>query len=162
MILSNPGMTRVQKTEYISRNPLTHKYLEVCWADQTAKEIWHNTAFLENKTKINCGWCDKYLRTLLTLDIVLGSVAAYGNIFELSQYYSRKREYIVKVFRERKHNYFYQEMVELMFARQYSVPYKAIYYYKKSVYQDKIIMILQKVLGLPQRALNKILRIFKK
>ena len=28
--------------------------------------------------------------------------------------------------------------------------------------QDKIIMILQKVLGLPQRALNKILRIFKK
>lgn len=51
MILSNPGMTRVQKTEYISRNPLTHKYLEVCWAGQTAKEIWHNTAFLENKTK---------------------------------------------------------------------------------------------------------------
>ena len=77
-------MTRVQKTEYISRNPLTHKYLEVCWADQTAKEIWHNTAFLENKTKINCGWCDKCLRTLLTLDIVLGSVAAYGNIFEFS------------------------------------------------------------------------------
>ncbi len=49
-----------------------------------------------------------------------------------------------------------------MFSRQYSVPYKAIYYYKKSVYQDKIIMILQKVSSLPQRALSKILRIFKK
>lgn len=65
-VLADSAMTRVEKTDYIRNNPLTPKYLDVCWAAQVASSITHDNRWLRDKTKKNCGWCDKCLRTLFT------------------------------------------------------------------------------------------------
>lgn len=159
MILSNPMLTRVAKTEYISKSPLTSKFLKVCWAEQTAYEIWHNTAFLENKTKTNCGWCDKCLRTLLTLEVLGCDLNDYGETFELSRYYEHKRDYISKIFKEYEYNVFYREIIDLIIEKKYPVPY---YVLKRHVWKNEIRRIAKRVLQLPSRIMNKIRRFIKR
>ena len=146
LILSNPMLTRVEKTEFISKSPLTPRFLQVCWAEQTALEVWHNTAFLEGKTKKNCGWCDKCLRTLLTLEVLGRNLEEYGEQFELSKYYEHRDKYIEKVFKEYKSNIFYEEMVELMIARNYPLSSKVRYIYKWSVTKERIKVLFFRVI----------------
>jgi len=158
--LTDVTLTRVQKTEYVNSFPIAQKYLDVCWAEQTAFEVWQNKSFLQGKTKVNCGWCDKCLRTLLTLD-VLGGVKQYGDIFELSKYYEHKQSYIIKVFRERKHNVFYQEIVELMLVKQIKLPWKAKCYLAKDKAMQFVKNGIIKVWYLPKRIKGKIKRMRK-
>ena len=146
LILSNPMLTRVEKTEFISKSPLTPRFLQVCWAEQTALEVWHNTTFLEGKTKKNCGWCDKCLRTLLTLEVLGCNLEEYGDQFELSKYYEHRNKYIEKVFKEYKSNIFYEEMVDLMIARNYTLSPKVRRIYKWSVTKERIKVLAKKVI----------------
>lgn len=147
LILSNPMLTRVEKTEFISKSPLTPRFLQVCWAEQTALEIWHNTKFLEGKTKKNCGWCDKCLRTLLTLEVLGRNLEEYGEQFELSKYYEHREKYIEKVFKQYKSNIFYEEMVELMIARDYPLSSKVKRIYKWGVSKEKTKVLVNKIIG---------------
>lgn len=154
-ILSNPMLNRVGKTEFISSNELTPEYIKVCWAEQTAYEIWHNTSFLEGKTKINCGWCDKCLRTLLTLEVLQnGNLDNYAGQFELKKYYEHRNKYIEKVFKERKHNYFYQEIVDLIIERKYPIANSVRRHYYRDLKWQKMkaraIIFISNPLALPR------------
>lgn len=135
-VVGNPMMKRTDKTKYISGYPLTERYLTVCWAEQTAYEVWHNTQFLEGKAKPNCGWCDKCLRTLLTLDI-FGVVENYADQFDLAKYYEHKQDYISKIFRECRKNPFYMEMVELIVSSGWTVDAKLLKKYLSSLKESK-------------------------
>lgn len=93
VILSCSTMTRVEKTDYIRKNPLTSRYLNVCWAYPSAYGIKHNRKYLDDKTKMNCGWCSKCLRTLYTLELLGEDLGKFGDIFDLDKYYQHTRLY---------------------------------------------------------------------
>lgn len=121
VILSNVEMTRVEKTAYISKNPLVRRYLDVCWATQITN-MYEESHLLEGKKKKNCGKCDKCLRTLLTLDI-LGEMEAFGEIFDLGEYRKYKNKYIIKVLTYRDNNLFYGEIYNLMKEKKYPISF---------------------------------------
>jgi len=50
------GKTRMQKLEYISKYPITYKYLRVCWEKQDGLN--------------NCCMCDKCIRTMVGLKLI--------------------------------------------------------------------------------------------
>lgn len=114
VILSCANLTRVEKTDFIRSNPLTSKYLNVCWADQWANGARHDKRFLSGKTKLNCGWCDKCLRTLFTLELLGEDICKYGGIFDLDKYYQHKQEFIETVYLSRNQNVLYREIYRLM------------------------------------------------
>ena len=122
IILSNPAMNRVEKTEYISKSPLTPKYLDVCWAEQQANGIAKNRKWIEGKTKRNCGWCDKCLRTLFTLELLGCSLHDYCETFELRQYYSHRAEFIQQVCENKDSNVMYNEIYDLMGKKNFPLP----------------------------------------
>ncbi len=131
LTLSNPMKTRVDKTEYIRTNPLTPQFLQVCWAEQRAYNHLHNPMYLEGKTKRNCGWCDKCLRTLLTLEILQGDISMYGEIFELAKYREAKDWYLSYIFSEYPNNLFYREIISLIIEKNYPVPETLLEKYKR-------------------------------
>lgn len=155
-VLADQYMTRVDKTAYIRTKPYVSKYLKVCWAEQTAYEVWQNTTFLEGKTKTNCGWCDKCLRTLLTLEVLNnGNLDDYKEQFELKKYYQHRDAYIKKIFAERKKNSFYQEMVDLIIEKEYPIDKSVLRKYRR---QNKKETQKSKFRSLLRRIINKILR----
>ncbi len=154
--LADQYKTRVDKTAYIRTKPYVSKYLKVCWAEQTAYEVWQNTTFLEGKTKTNCGWCDKCLRTLLTLEVLNnGNLDDYKEQFELKKYYEHRDAYIKKIFAERKKNSFYQEIVDLIIEKEYPIDKSVLRKYRR---QNKKETQKSKFRSLLRRIINKILR----
>lgn len=122
IILSNPCMDRVEKTRFISSHPLTKKYLNVCWADQMSNGGNRNSKWLEGKTKKNCGWCDKCLRTLFTLELLGCDLNPFKEIFDLEKYYCHKNEFILNVLVNNSTNIFYSEIYQLMKEKDYHIP----------------------------------------
>lgn len=120
IVLSCADMTRVEKEEYIDKNVLTHKYLNVCCAEQLAYG-GGGGQWVRDKSKINCGWCDKCMRTLLAYE-VLGKLDAYKNIFDLEKYHKHKALYIRHAFVNDKVKPFANELVELMLKNDYPIP----------------------------------------
>lgn len=155
-ILSTPMATRVEKTDYIRKSPLATRYLKVCWAEQTAYEIWHNTTFLEGKTKVNCGWCDKCLRTLLTLEILQGDVNMYGQLFELSKYEEHKADFLRKVIMKQDTNPLYKEIVNLIAKKNYKVPEDILKEQLKIQRHKKIKEKLKKLIDNPKALPKKL------
>lgn len=123
-ILSNPAMSRVEKTAYLSQYEVTYRYLNVCWSAQMKYGVDNKPNLFETKTKKNCGRCLKCLRTLLTLDI-LGRIDAYKDIFDLDEYYKRKDWFIYYVVRKRYENVYSKELVDLILTTNYPIPFKA-------------------------------------
>ncbi len=121
-VLADSAMTRVEKTEFIRHNPLTPKYLDVCWAVQVASSITHDRRWLKDKTKKNCGWCDKCLRTLFTLELLGEDLSKYSDIFDLRKYYVYKNGFIRTIILDRKKNHLYSEIYDLMSAKNFRVP----------------------------------------
>lgn len=125
VILSCSSMTRVEKTDFIRGNSLTSRYLNVCWAYQRANGARHDKRFLESKTKLNCGWCPKCMRTLYTLELLGEDINKYEEIFDLNKYYQHKQEFIQDVYLTRHQNILHREIYELMKRTdQNTVPFK--------------------------------------
>lgn len=124
LILTPSVMTRVEKTEYLSQFDITYRYLDVCWAAQMKYCSDNNPTLLETKTKKNCGRCIKCMRTLLTLEI-LGKIDKYKEIFDIEEYYKKKKWFICDVARTHQTNIFSAELLDLMKRTHYPLPFKA-------------------------------------
>jgi hypothetical protein len=122
MLVAKPMMTRVEKTAYISQFVITHKYLDVCWGNQI-KNMYNDDYYLRGKTKLNCGKCQKCLRTLLTLEI-FGKINEFANIFELNEYYKYRNKYIVKVLSDEGDKRYALELRRAMKDYGFKVPFK--------------------------------------
>ena len=138
IILSGAVMTRVEKTDYIRKNPLTKKYLDVCWAEQLASSACHQVKWLTDKTKKNCGWCDKCLRTLFTMELLGEDIREYEEIFDLKKYYAHKEEFIKTVLLKRNENAFYREIYNLMMEKKFEIPRDIARSIKKNTIKSKI------------------------
>ena len=115
----------------------------------------------DEKTKTKCGWCDKCLRTLLTLEVIQnGNIDMYADKFELKKYYEHREDYIKKVFKERKSNFFYQEIVELILQRNYPIASSVKRHYEwellKERFSSVIIKTTNRIAVMPMRILHKI------
>lgn len=89
-------LTRVEKTRKVADFPLSEKYLNVCF----------NQAF-------NCGGCAKCLRTLLTLELI-GALDKYKALFNLDNYYKKRRKYIAFIRKNYRKDSLYQEIYDEM------------------------------------------------
>ncbi len=150
LILADSAVTRVEKTDYIRNNPLTQKYLDVCWATQVASSISHDNRWLKDKTKKNCGWCDKCLRTLFTLELLGENLQKYDGIFDLSKYYEHRKDYIITVLLNSHKYHLYQEVYDLMADKGFKVPLSI----KLSVRKAQFRMLIRKILFIRRRLLS--------
>ena len=124
LITGDPCMVRSEKTKRVAQCPDTYKHLYVCW-----KEVLSNHGPNEEVKKVkddfrNCARCDKCLRTLITFDI-LGVIDRYKNIFDLDYYYSYRDAYVSKVISQRKKNFMYDDIYNLMKACNYNITLRA-------------------------------------
>lgn len=116
---SNPTYTRVDKTELLCDSPIARQNLEVCWGHQIYSMYGH-TAFIQSE-KLNCGVCDKCMRTLFTLE-TLGKLQYFEEIFDIEAYKKYKNKYLVKVLANHKSNPFLAEIYSKMKEAGYPIP----------------------------------------
>lgn len=68
LVVADSDKNRTQKTISIADNPLTMKYLHVCWREIIAND--YNRTDLLKSSVLNCTQCDKCQRTLMALEIL--------------------------------------------------------------------------------------------
>ena len=83
-IIHGAQYTRVKKTEIISKNQLSMKYLDICVAPKYYVKI---------QPYINCSKCFKCMRTLFTLEY-LGVLNKYNRVFDINIYFKYKENYL--------------------------------------------------------------------
>lgn len=150
IVIANPDRTRIDKTKDIVDNPLTQKYLYVCWKELIANK-WPDSEIAKIKDKHqNCSHCDKCKRTLLAIDL-LGKLDKYGDIFDIPYWKSIKDNYIVKVIANKNDSAFYSDLCDLM----EEVGYTPSDFVKKQLKRAKIKKTL------PYRAIRKVKRLMK-
>lgn len=121
--ISNPTFTRVDKTLLVSTNRVAKKYLNVCWSNQLYN-MYGDDIYLKNKTKLNCGICDKCMRTLFTLEVI-GRIDDFKEIFDIGNYLKYRNKYLVKVLAYHNKDHFLEEIYEYMMLKGYKIPVKA-------------------------------------
>lgn len=94
IIYSGAEVTRLQKISALLNFPLSYHNLNVC---------------LEPGRHVNCGVCDKCVRTLLALDY-LDALHLYTDVFNITAYKAKRSEYINKMKIEAKWNRFMKEI----------------------------------------------------
>ena len=99
--------SRVEKTEIISSEPLSYKYLNVCVAEES-----------------NCSQCPKCLRTMITLDI-LGKLDRYDRVFNLDTYRRLKSRWVAGLIVERGVDPFKKEIHAAMHQYHFRMPLSA-------------------------------------
>lgn len=155
IILSCAHLTRVEKTDFIRSNPLTFKYLNVCWADQWANGARHDKRFLSSKTKLNCGWCDKCLRTLYTFELLGEDLDKFESIFDLDKYYQHRQEFIETIYLSRRQNIMYREIYRLMDRTgQNKFPFRVLF----KDFVQRLQILLKKIRKRCQKLVKKYFR----
>ena len=138
VILSDTFKKRTEKTLYIARNRMTPQFIDVCWAVQVAGIEGGAKWYLESKKKRNCGWCDKCMRTLLTLELY-GVIDEYKDAFDLDNYYKHRSMFIRKVVARSPYNIFYQELYDLMKQKSMRIPLSGVLLRKFDVRNNRLI-----------------------
>lgn len=108
IIPANKAMSRIEKTIYLSDFAPTYDSLMVCW-----------------RSHQNCGFCNKCIRTLVTLD-VLGILDKYESSFDLPNYYKWRGRFFQRVVGLRKTDAFFGEIYNLMKERNIHTPNKIL------------------------------------
>lgn len=118
IIIANPNMSRIDKTRFIIDNPLTPKYLYVCWKELIANR-WPNSEVARVKDEhLNCTRCDKCKRTLLAIDL-MGKLPQFESIFDIPYWKKVKDAYVAKVIFFKDENAFYKDLYALMQEKRY-------------------------------------------
>lgn len=123
IILSNPMMTRVEKTALIAQYDIVQRWLDVCWASQITM-MTEKSTLLVGKVKKNCGKCQKCQRTLLTFEL-MGCLDKFEQIFDLKEYERYRWRYICKVISTYRTDAFSAELYSLMKEKHIKIPLKA-------------------------------------
>lgn len=118
IVIANPDKTRIDKTIGIIDNPLTQKYLYVCWKELIANR-WPDSEVARIKDEhLNCSRCDKCKRTMLAIDL-LGYLSKFEGIFDVDYWRTVKDAYVAKVIFYKNNNAFYKDLFTLMKENNY-------------------------------------------
>ncbi len=119
---SNPTYTRVEKTKILSKSDVAKRHLNVCWSNQL-HNMYGTDVYLKGKTKLNCGICDKCIRTLFTLEVI-GKIGDFEDIFDIDAYRSYRTKYLVKLLSQKKNDIFLKEIYNEMKEQHFPIPFK--------------------------------------
>ena len=81
--------TRTEKTKAIAADPLAQAHLDVC-----TNGLYQGRK--DASSPVNCGVCDKCVRTIITLDH-LGYLDAFQKCFDLAHYRSNREALIARL-----------------------------------------------------------------
>lgn len=130
--------SRSAKVNYIMNDDIVKKNLNVCLKEQSKN---NNTRHSDvNSRYINCGYCEKCLRTILQLEIY-GKLEDFEDIIDLSHWKHLKPYYLGKVIACRKDNLMYDDILNTI-TSEYHIPLFSKIYAK--IY--KPYQIIKKVL----------------
>lgn len=107
--------TRVERTEKVSNYPLSYSHLNVCTASSQTGDVQ------------NCSVCAKCLRTQFTLDL-LGRLHLYNDVFDNAKYTKNKYKAVARALRYRKRDPYSREIMDLMKATQFRIPFTSRLY----------------------------------
>lgn len=98
---SAANFTRVERTAFITSFAQTHKYLDVC------------TNLNISEIGANCSYCDKCLRTALTLELI-NKLHLFKNVFHLDIYKKNRDGFIAKIIATKEEAIFNNEVFTLL------------------------------------------------
>ena len=135
LISGDMERSRADKVRYIMNDAIVKENLNVCLKEQINN---NNTGFRNNNHFINCGECEKCLRTILQLEIY-NTLDNYKNIIDLSKWQYLKPFYLGRVIACRKENMMYDDILNTitseyhipLFSRIYAKIYKPYQIIKK-------------------------------
>lgn len=118
--------SRIEKLEYISSFDYVPKVLDVCVKD-----------------KINCGVCEKCVRTQMGL-YSINKLGLYQDSFNLDIFNSRLKQNIAYVLFKKKNNEFYNEIYENMKRNSIKIPFSSVllskwYYIVRKIKDNKLV-----------------------
>lgn len=108
VVPSSSAMTRVDKTIHISDFKPAHDNLMVCWAGH-----------------INCGECDKCIRTLVALDFI-GALDRFKKSFNIEAYKANRKRHLQHVVTYQHRDAFFRELCDYAKAHNIKIPNRAI------------------------------------
>ena len=135
VLSADMNLTRSDKVRNIMNDVVCKENLNVCLKVQRI----NNGVMARNVSNyINCGRCEKCLRTMLQLDIY-GVLDDYNDIFDMTSWKKLKPIFLSKILAYRKENIMYKDILDTMspdyhipiFSRLFSIIYKPcieIYY----------------------------------
>jgi hypothetical protein len=102
---SETTVGRYEKTRLVAEYPLSRKYLNVC-----------------NVQNINCGRCNKCIRTLLALD-TLGKLDDFAEVFDIAEYRAQRSKHLATHYRrymegEHSHVELHPHLIEQLGIRE--------------------------------------------
>lgn len=139
VVPAGSSMTRVEKTAFLADFKPAYDNLMVCWAGH-----------------INCGECDKCIRTLVALDF-LGVLDRFEKSFDVARYRKNRNRHLQHVVTYASRDAFFRELCE--YARKHGIPLpgKAV-----SVFNEyRRLAQANKLTSLPSLALNRIKSLIK-
>ena len=147
-ISANSTMSRVEKTKLILENENYLKHLYVCFG---------------GKPPINCGKCEKCVRTLLAIDS-MGMLEKVTRNFDIKVYKARRSLNIASMLLKKNKNIFYRENYDSFKLAQISIPIKAYFLIPFAYLHDLIFTKLRRYLKskLNHEQQNKLKQILKK
>lgn len=141
LISADSELSRTEKIKYITSDSKAQKMLYVCRREQAKNDGEEDFLCAENEEEnVNCGRCDKCLRTILALDVI-GELNQFRPLFDLSYWYNGggKCLYIAKVLRGRKRDLLLSDLFQYMQAYKYRIPFKARVLYVKGLVEDVFV-----------------------
>lgn len=140
VIPAGSSMTRVEKTGFLSDFNPAYDNLMVCWAGH-----------------INCGECDKCIRTLVALDF-LGTLDRFEKSFDLKRYRKNRKRHLQHVVTYASRDPFFRELCDYAKVNNIQVPGKTV-----SVINEYLRLArANKLTRLPSLAMNRLKSIFSK
>lgn len=137
--------TRIEKLKFISDNPITYNYLNVCVGNKSS----------------NCGVCHKCVRTLTELDSIK-KLNLYKNVFNTNYFYNNKSKYYSEIIinnKDRVNHEFYQEIIDECKNNNVKIPIKS-YIISFFSFKKRGKLFLKKHLS--QKTIDKLKRIKNK
>ena len=124
LISSDMEKSRSDKVRYIMDDEIVKQNITVCLREQSINNGKMNRD--REDEYLNCGHCEKCLRTMLQLDI-FGVLDNYSTVFNLSEWPKLKYNFITKVLALRDKNLMYNDIASTMVANAYPIPSKIKY-----------------------------------
>lgn len=142
LIEADMEKSRSDKVRYIMDEQVVRQNLNVCLKNQYKND--GKIVSEDDNGHINCGHCEKCLRTMLQLDI-FGKLHDFADVFNLSRWEECKQKYLIKVLTGLDNNIMYSDIASTI-TDQYLLSLKVKRNLKDYKYRAKLRKILSKII----------------
>ena len=124
-VYESMDLNRIEKTKYLQNDSMAKRYLNVCGYQD----------------EMNCGICEKCIRTLCTLDI-LGYLEDFEEVFDIPLYKSNRNKHLARMHGRRKQNLFCEGVDRLYRSKGETYPIEVYFWSPYFAITGKLRQIL--------------------